>query len=107
MAKNYLQASDIIDYTATKAIKSGSVVIQGSLIGITITDINIGETGAIQRTGVWSLPKKEADAFIQGANIYWDETNQEATATTSNILIGFAVYPSASDDTNVKVALKN
>ena len=106
MANNYYQDSDIIDYTAGADVASGELVIQGSFVGVAIKDIATGETGAIKRTGVWSLVKAATVVFAQGDPAYYNATTKEITDVTSgNTLVGTVAYPAVADDEDVKVSL--
>ena len=106
MAKNYYQDSDIIDYTADADVVSGELVIKGSLIGVAIKDIADTETGAIKRTGVWTLTKAATVVFAQGDPAYYNTTTKEITdVTAGNTLVGTIAYPAIAEDEDVKVAL--
>jgi predicted RecA/RadA family phage recombinase len=107
--KNRIQNGKVLDYvngTGT-AILSGSLVIFGVLFGIAVTDIAIGETGAVELQGVFELPKATG-AITQGAKVYWDATAGKITTTAStNTAIGAASEAALSGDATVKVLLVN
>lgn len=106
MATNYYQDGDIIDFIATADIKSGELAIKGKIIGVAITDIKLDEVGAVQRTGIWTLPKEAGKTFGQGDEAYYDTTNKVITSTSSGTTkVGIAAYPSASADTEVNVLI--
>lgn len=60
MAKNYQQSGGTIEVfnNGTEVIKSGAVVIVGTLAAVVIADISAGETGDGFAEGVFQLPKK-------------------------------------------------
>ncbi|WP_250208741.1 DUF2190 family protein [Morganella morganii] len=60
MAKNYQQSGGMIEVSnkGTDVIKSGSIVIVGTLAAVVIADIPAGETGDGFAEGVFRLPKK-------------------------------------------------
>lgn len=60
MAKNYQQSGGTIEVinNGTEVIKSGTVVIVGTLAAVVIADISAGETGDGFAEGVFRLPKK-------------------------------------------------
>jgi len=106
MANNYYCDSDIIDIIATADIKSGELVVKGSLFGIALTDIKNGDVGSIQRTGVWKLAKNGTDTFAQGDVAYYNTTNKVITSTaTSNTAVGIITAPVVSTDTEAYVLI--
>lgn len=108
MANNYYCDGDIIDIVADSDIKSGELVIKGNIIGVAITDINSGETGAIQRTGVWKLAKNGTDTFSAGDVAYYDATNKVITSTsTNNKAVGVIVKAVLSTDTTAFVLINS
>lgn len=58
MAKNYQQSGGMIEVSnkGTDVIKSGSVVMVGTLAAVVIADISAGETGDGFAEGVFRLP---------------------------------------------------
>ena len=116
MAQNYRQRGDIIQYTNTgsTAVSSEELVVFGVLAGVALSDIPVGETGAVQISGVFSLPKKVNDAPTQGQALYWNATDRAVTVSTSVTAeqvktdlpyIGKAAYAAAGTDTTVEVLL--
>jgi len=70
--KNEYQRGDIIDYTAGSNIASGAVVKMSHMIGIAVTDIANGATGAVQIEGVFEVPKVPGAVFAVGEKLLWD-----------------------------------
>lgn len=89
---NYVKNGDIVFITAAPyAAASGAGMLMGSMFGVATTAITSGGTGNIQVTGVVSIAKLSAEAWTQGALVYWDNTAKNATiVSTSNKLIGVA-----------------
>jgi predicted RecA/RadA family phage recombinase len=90
--KNLVQEGVVVTLTAPYAVDSGDGMLVGSLFGIATTD---GASGAEVETwvgtGVFSIAKVSAQAWTQGASIYWDNSAKLATTTSSgNTFIGFA-----------------
>ena len=52
MATNFVQAGDVIDYTAGADIASSDVVVVGSLVGVAHNDIANGSVGPVGVSGV-------------------------------------------------------
>lgn len=100
---NKQQTGVILNHTAAAPVASGGVVVIGARIGVAITDIPTGQTGAILTEGVVTLPKA-AGALAQGADVYWNGTAITATPT-DNTAAGFAAESAAADATSVAVKL--
>jgi predicted RecA/RadA family phage recombinase len=100
MAKNYVQEGKVIPFTAAADVKSGQVVVVGTLAGVSMTDVARGGLGQLAITGVWEIPAATAE-IVQWAPVYWDDDGNPvggnagsgaATATSSNNTpIGIAV----------------
>lgn len=97
MATNYVQPGDHItvenaDVTDAVAFSAGDGVLIGSLFGVALVDIAVGDSGAIATKGVWTLPKVSAQAWTVGQKIYWAAATSNATTTAgSDKQIGVAV----------------
>jgi predicted RecA/RadA family phage recombinase len=89
--KNAVSSGNVIPYTPTVAVASGTTVLIGTKLGVAIADIAANATGSAQVTGVFSVAKLSTDAVAQGAALYWDNTNKRLTTTASgNTYGGFA-----------------
>lgn len=98
--KNFVQNGEIIEVTAHYEVQSGGGVKVGSLFGFATTYAAAGDTVNIKRHGVFEHAKLAAQAWAQGAPIYWDDTAKLlTTAASGNTLVGAAalaaVNPSA------------
>lgn len=107
--KNYVQRGEVIDYTPSGAVTSGSVVILGILIGVASADIAANDTGALVTEGVLDLPKKAGSAIAAGDKLTWSVADGAFTTgagVTGDTLGGaIAVAAAASADTVVRVKL--
>lgn len=108
--KKYLQAGDVIDYTAGATIVSGQVIEFGEMIGIAVADIANGAVGPVQIVGVFEVTKVGSQAWSQGDRVFWDNANSRFTKTAAadaDIVAGFAIEAVASGagDTTGKVLL--
>lgn len=72
MANNYIQPGEVIDYTAGANKTSGQVVAIGNILGVCLKDIANGETGSVQITGVFTVPKVSGAVIAQGESLTWD-----------------------------------
>lgn len=97
MAKNYHQRGDVVTVTAPADVSSGDGVLVGALFGIAQFDAKSGEDVEISCVGVYTLPKTSAQAWAQGAKIYWDGTKcTTADGSGSNTLVGRALKVAAN-----------
>lgn len=104
--RNFRQDGSRMRYTAGADITSGDVVVVGSRIGIATADIANGAVGELAMEGVFELAKKSADTFTQGAVVYWDNTNDELTTTsTDNTLAGYVTEAAASSVVLAKIKI--
>lgn len=104
MAKNYVQAGEVVDFTngTGSDIASGDVVPMGSLIGVAITDIPDGETGAVGVEGVWEMPKVSAAVIAAGETVTWDASagafdDNQATPATGDLTDGCVAVAAAGN----------
>lgn len=72
MAKNYLEAGDVIQHTAAADIASGAVVRIGNLLGVALVDIANGKTGSVKLGGVFTVPKVSGAVIGKGETLTWD-----------------------------------
>lgn len=98
MAKNFIQPGQVLTLTApTDGVVSGNGYLIGALFCIALGNAAQGEQFEAQVTGVWRLPKTSAQAWTEGAAIYWNNTTKQATtAASGNTLIGHAVADAAN-----------
>ncbi|WP_282052768.1 DUF2190 family protein [Phaeobacter inhibens] len=95
--KNYVKPGDHLPVIAPADVKSGGLVKVGALTGIAQHDALAGEEVEIVRKGCFTLPKVSAQAWAQGAKIYWITADAKCTTTASgNTLIGAAVLDAAN-----------
>lgn len=96
--KTYFQPGHEIDIVASAPIKSGDIVVAGTLVGIAAKDLATGEVGVMEITGVHKLKKLVADAaWTQGAPVYTGAGNT-ATTTAGGTFMGYAAYAAADAD---------
>jgi len=111
MATNYTQAGEVVTLVAPSGgVVSGAGVRVGVCFGVALHDAAAGADVEVQRRGVFTLPKVSAQAWTQGAAIYWDDDAVggavATTATTAgNILIGFAAAAAANPSATGSVVL--
>ncbi|MBV7389018.1 DUF2190 family protein [Pasteurellaceae bacterium TAE3-ERU1] len=105
MAKNYIQDGQTIDFTATKTVKSGDVVVLNDLIAIAVTDVDNKAIGTGIVHGVWNVKAKQADDIKQGDVLYWSETEGATKTQASNKRLGIAWAASGTSSATVDVKI--
>ena len=108
MATTYVRDGKTLTYSNTStAIASGDVVLMGNSVGVAIAAIAATTgVGAVQIEGVWTLAAA-AGAWVQGDNLYWDNSAMKFTKTASgNTLAGIAADTKASAATTGNVKLQ-
>lgn len=104
--KNFVQNGEVITVTAPAAVTSGDMVVVGSIHGVAQADAESGALVEIVRRGVFTLPKVSAQAWTEGARIYWHPGNANATTTaTGAVLIGVAASAAANPSDTGSVLL--
>tara|TARA_E500000331_G_scaffold57142_3_gene51342 strand:+ start:9589 stop:9912 length:324 start_codon:yes stop_codon:yes gene_type:complete len=89
--KNSVQKGSNLDLIASAAYASGDLVVEGNLVGVAVTDIASGETGAVATNGVFEFTKETAASLAQGDIAYYDSSSKKLDATTSNDAVGYVV----------------
>ena len=90
--KNFRQTGDAIYVVATATIKSGDLVVAGTLYGVAATDAAIGAVVALWNQGIFNLPKKTGAAWTVGQVIYYDTVAKvcQTVTDTNTVKIGVA-----------------
>lgn len=102
----FIRNGKTMPFTATAALAVGDVVVVGSIVGVAQNAAAIGEVVELALEGVYEVPKVGATVIAQGAILYWDESESEATTTaTDNVAMGFAFAGGASADTTIQCKL--
>ncbi len=106
--KNFIQEGDTITLTAPYAVVSGDGLLVGSIFGVACGDAASGADVESMIEGAFTLKKATAQAWTQGALIYWDNAAKNCTTTVAtNKLIGVAINAALSADTVGNVRLNS
>jgi len=110
-----VSGSGAIDYTPGSAVTAGNVVVLGSIVAVSVTDIAANEKGSLAISGLFRVPKITG-AITVGSKIYWDPAGTPVTGdaasgaatTTAGALkvMGYATAAAASGDSYVIVDLQ-
>jgi predicted RecA/RadA family phage recombinase len=104
--KNFVQEGKTLTLAAPYAVVSGDGLLVGSIFGVASADAANGAEVEAVTEGVFSLKKTSAQAWTQGALIYWDNTAKECTTTVStNKLIGTAALAASNPTSTGTVRL--
>lgn len=107
MGRNYVQPGNTLTLTAPSGgVVSGTVYLIGTLL--VVAQATVAQTLPFEGkvTGVFTVPKTNAQAWTEGAKVYWDNTAKEFTTTsTSNTLAGVAAAAAANPSTTGNVRL--
>tara|TARA_Y100000361_G_C10935490_1_gene226030 strand:- start:120 stop:443 length:324 start_codon:yes stop_codon:yes gene_type:complete len=95
--KNYVQNGANVTITAGAAYSSGDPVVVGDLVGVAVTDIANGATGAIATEGVYSFAKASGASLAVGDIAYVNSSKKMTNTTTSNTAFGVVVAVSTSE----------
>ena len=94
-----LKSGRIVNYLndTGSEITAGAVVVVGDLILIAVTAIADGARGALRAEGLWRVDKAAGSAWTLGAEVFFDETAENFTATApGNKRAGIAVEAAVS-----------
>lgn len=87
-------AGELKRYDSSVAREPGDVEVVGSRIGVVVgcSPIAAGDDYTLRLDGVHDMDAKTTDDWADGAQLYWDATNEELTDTAgSNKTAGLAV----------------
>jgi len=99
--QNYIQRGNTLTVTAPYALVSGGGCQVGNIFGVSVNNQNVGDSSELVVEGVFDLAK-DGTTFTSGAKVYWDNSQQLATANTltaagaANKEIGFACLDQAN-----------
>lgn len=98
--KNFVQTGDVIGVTAPANVAAGVGVLVGSVFGVAVNAALSGAKVEVATRGVFNLAKTAAEAWTEGAVLYWNDTTKALTTTAStNKRVGYAAAVQAAADT--------
>lgn len=102
---DYLHSGDVIDFTPNAAVAAGSVVVQGTQIGITKVAVPANTLGTLHVQGVFDINCASATTFSAGALLYWNAGTSLITTTNTDVLIGRAAVAKTAGQTKARVRI--
>jgi predicted RecA/RadA family phage recombinase len=105
--KTFVQPGDVLTFTApTGGVVAGTGVKIGDLLVIPTITAAQTELFTGVRTGVVEHAKLSAQAWTEGQQVNWDDTNKRfTTVTTGNFRAGVAAAAAANPTATGKVVL--
>lgn len=91
---------DVIAAPYAAAVDTGMLI--GAIFGIATAAITNGGKGVIRTRGMFNTSNLLAsEAWTEGQDLYWDNTNKRLTTTSSgNTKCGYAAEPKAANATS-------
>jgi predicted RecA/RadA family phage recombinase len=105
--KTFVQEGDILEFVAPAGgVTAGTGVKIGDILVIALDTAAVGVKFRGRRTGVVEHAKLSAQAWTEGAQVNWDDTNKRfTTVTTGNFRAGVAAAVAANPSATGKVVL--
>ena len=100
---DYIHSGDVIDFTPTSAVAAGSVVVQGTQVGITKVAVPANTLGTLHVQGVFDINCASGTTFSAGALLYWNAGTSLITTTNTDVLIGRAAVAKTSGQLKARV----
>lgn len=100
--KNYVQHGDTIPLTAPNGgVVAGSPYLIGAIFGVAMISANAGDSFELRRRGVCTFPKTTAEAWTEGAVLYFDPATGKLTTTAGALKkVALATSAAGAADTN-------
>lgn len=106
MSAKLRSTGDRIDYTPGSAVTAGTVVVQGTLVGVATEQIEANRVGSLAIEGIVDIDKEEV-AFSAGDDVFFDEDSELAmnSDTGEGQYLGKCVADAAATAETVRVKL--
>jgi predicted RecA/RadA family phage recombinase len=110
MTTKYARDGGVLDYTAGSNISSGAVVPLQHCVGVAITDIASGSTGAVAIEGCFTVPKVSGAVWVVGEKLIWDASasafDDSAATPATGDLTGAAIAMAAGGNGETTAVVK-
>jgi predicted RecA/RadA family phage recombinase len=102
----YIQPGSTLSLTAPRDVTPGVGVLVGALFAVALGTYAEDAVGEFSTEGVHEIAKTSAQAWTEGAAIYWDNTEFKATTdSAAGRLIGVATEAAANPSSTGRVKL--
>ena len=100
----FVQRGESVDFTPSRDVDAGEVLVFGGLPGVVKTQVKAGALGALALTGVYDV-EKDAVAVSAGDRLFWDEARRLATTAQNGVFLGLAAANSPASSPRSRVIL--
>ena len=100
---DYVSGPDTIDYTPGSDTAAGTVVVQGTQVGVTKVAIAANKLGTLHVQGTFDIDCASGTTFSAGALLYWNAGTAKITTTNTDVLIGRAAVAKTSGQLKARV----
>ncbi|MGN0878600.1 MAG: DUF2190 family protein [Oligosphaeraceae bacterium] len=100
----FVQRGESVDFTPSRDVGAGEVIVFGGLPGVVKTPVRAGGLGALALTGVYDV-RKEAVAVAAGDRLFWEEGRGLATPMRGGVFLGLAAANSPASSPRARVLL--
>ena len=100
----FVQRGESVDFTPSRDVEAGEVLVFGGLPGVVKTSVKAGALGALALTGVYDV-EKDAVAVAAGDRLFWDGTRRLATTAPNGAFLGLAAANSPASSPRARVIL--
>ena len=101
--KNQICDGNTIDHTPSTDVASGATALIGKLVAVALGDVAANTEGTFVATGVFELPKVEADDIGQGSQVYLKPDGNITSTASGNTLAGKAWAAAGNPSTTIWV----
>lgn len=108
MEATFVQEGHLIDWPISPtAIAAGEVIVVNNVCFVARQPIPANTPGAMAATGVYDVLKTAGLVIPAGVAVFWNDTTNRATLTTSDVYMGVAIRSALSGDATVRVHLRS
>jgi len=101
----FVQRGESVDFTPSRDVAAGEVLVFGGLPGIVKTAVKAGSLGSLALTGVYDV-EKDGLAVAAGDRLFWDDTRKLATpAAADGVFLGLAAANAPATAPRARVIL--
>ena len=100
----FVQRGESVDFTPSRDVATGEVLVFGGLPGVVKTAVKAGSLGALALTGVFDV-EKDAVAVSAGDRLFWDGARRLATTAQNGAFLGLAAANSPASSPRARVIL--
>ena len=101
----FVQRGGSVDFTPSRDVEAGEILVFGGLPCVVKTDVRAGALGALALTGVYDVEKEELPVQA-GDRLFWDAERKAATpAAADGVFLGLAAASSPASSPRARVIL--